>query len=58
MEKKLFGKFISLDLAVAGAQAILCAYDRGMRFDTKEEIEEWFGRLYYEVTEVYRHDAE
>lgn len=52
------GKWVSLDLVVSGAQAMLCAYDAGMRFDTAEAIEEWFGRLYYKVTEVYRHDAE
>lgn len=52
------GKWVSLDMVVAGAQAMLCAYDAGMRFDTAEAIEDWFARLYFEVTEVYRHDTE
>lgn len=60
MAKKSFGKFIPLDVAVSGAEALLMCAEGGEQFD-KEKIMDWFNKFYFEilmVSEEANHDAE
>lgn len=60
MEKKLFGKFIPLDVAATGAETLLLLAESGEKF-SRGDIEDWLTKFYFEVhlvSEEANHDAE